>query len=363
MSAAPREQRHKLKTTEICTFVSGGGAPPVIFLHGITGSAGVWEPIAARVAERYTAVAVDQRGHGRSGRPAGEVYNAEDYAGDVAGLIDALGLGPAVLVGHSLGARNAMVAGALYPDRVRGVFAIDLTPFIPTSEWEALEQRVGGGDRTFGDEAEVRAYLADRYKLMPPEAIALRARYGYANVKGRLAPLADPAAMMATCRGFRPDFVDAFRRLAVPTVLVRGADSPVVNRETWAKARALRPDLRAVEVEGTDHYVSEEKPGLIADMVMEFVAELTATKAATAKPEDDGIQWSAPALVRRGEGGRMVVELPENVVEACAIHEGDVVNFTAFPSGAIEFWSIKKGTYSSLDDAAAEGRLAQEAKR
>jgi 2-(acetamidomethylene)succinate hydrolase len=358
------EQLRRLKTADICTFVSGSGAPPVIFLHGITGSAGVWEPIAARVAERWAAVAVDQRGHGRSARPKGEVYNAEDYAGDVAALIDDLGLGPAVLVGHSLGARNAMVAAARYPDRVRGVVAIDLTPFIPTSEWEALEQRVGGGDRSFATEAEVRAYLADRYKRMPADAIARRAKYGYATVNGRLAPLAEPAAMMATCRGFRPDFVEAFKRLSVPTVLVRGEDSPVVNRETWAKARALRPDLRAVEVAGTDHYVNEERPDLIADLVVEFVDGLAgADPRADDRPADDGIQWSAPALVRRGDGGRMVVELPDNVVAACAIAEGDVVNFTAFPSGAIEFWSIKKGTYSSLDDAAAEGRLAQEAKR
>lgn len=355
-----RERLHKLSTTDIHAFEAGDGAP-VIFLHGLTGTAGVWEPIAERIARRNKAIAIDQRGHGRSGRPAGEVYAAEHYAADIAALIDAVGQGPAVLVGHSLGARNAIVAAARYPGKVRGVVAVDLVPYIPESEWIALEKRVGGGDRAFATEDEVRTYLAGRYPLMPAEAIARRARYGYVRRADGLRPLADGPAVMATCRGFRPDFVADFKANRVPTVLVRGELSAVVERDTWAKARALRPDLAAIEVAGADHYVNEERPDVVGDLVEGFIAGLA--RAATNGSHDvvaDGIRWSVPVIVRRDANGRYVADIPAEVAGALAIAEGDVVNFTAFPTGAIEFWSIKKSTYSSLEDEDVAGRLARE---
>ncbi|MBM3488057.1 MAG: alpha/beta hydrolase [Alphaproteobacteria bacterium] len=357
-----RERRYELPTTGLHAFEAGDGAP-VIFLHGLTGTAGVWEPVALRVARRNKAIAIDQRGHGRSGRPAGEVYAAEHYAADIAALIDALGQGPAVLVGHSLGARNAIVAAARHPDKIRGVVAVDLVPFIPESEWIALETRVGGGDRAFATDDEVRTYLAGRYPLMPADAIARRVRYGYVRRADGLRPLADASAMMATCRGFRPDFVADFRANRVATVLVRGEHSAVVDRDTWAKARALRPDLAAIEVAGTDHYVNEERPELVGDIVEGFIAGLG--RAAAKGAHDivaDGIRWSVPVIVRRDAHGGFAAVIPDEVAAALAIAEGDVVNFTAFPTGAIEFWSIKKSTYSSLEDEDVAGRLARESR-
>lgn len=72
---------------------------------------------------------------------------------------------------------------------------------------------------------------------------------------------------------------------------------------------------------------------------------------------DDGIEWSVPVLVRRSEDGKMTAEIPEKAIALFDIAEGDVVSFTAFASGAVEFWSIKKSPYTSLEDKGVAERL------
>lgn len=64
-----------------------------------------------------------------------------------------------------------------------------------------------------------------------------------------------------------------------------------------------------------------------------------------------GIKWSAPVLIR-GERKGLAVTLPQQVIDALKVTEGDVLNFTELPDGAIEVWMVKKSSYASLDDMA-----------
>jgi 2-(acetamidomethylene)succinate hydrolase len=175
--------------------------------------------------------------------------------------------GPAVLLGHSLGARNALVAANLHPEQVQSVVAVEFTPFIEDRVLEELEARVKGGDRTFANLTEVEAYLSQRYPLLPPDAIRRRAQHGYRKLDNGYRPLADPAAMALTAAGLKSSIEDALRTIKQRTILVRGADSKLVSPQAWARTRALRPDLEAVELAGADHYVPEEQPAAIAALV------------------------------------------------------------------------------------------------
>lgn len=265
-----------------------GQGPPLLFLHGITASAYIWLPVLERLAPRYRAVAIDQRGHGRSaaaaagsgGRLDAEVFGAQGCARDAIDVAAALDAGPVLLVGHSLGARNAIAAAARRPELFAGVVAIEFTPFIAAAIFDALDERVGGGLRTFAGPDEVTSYLAGRYRGLPADAVARRARYGYAAAPGGgLAPLADARAMRLTCAGLRQDLAGDVRALTVPTLLVRGADSAFVRPEALAATQTLRPDLPVVVVEGADHYVPEERPAEVARIITEFAATAFAVPA------------------------------------------------------------------------------------
>jgi 2-(acetamidomethylene)succinate hydrolase len=221
--------------------------------------------MAELLAARFRITSIDQRGHGRAPKPASG-YAAEDYAGDVNNLLAERTL----LIGHSLGARNALVAGARYPEKVAGVVAIDFTPYIEAEVFDALDKRVDGGSRDFGSLQEVSAYLKERYPRLPAEAIERRARHGYEQVGGRWRPLAAPEAMRETCAGLRADLAPALKAIRVPVLLLRGEDSKLVSRAAWEKTRALRPDLAAREIAGADHYVPEEQPAAVAAAVLDF---------------------------------------------------------------------------------------------
>jgi len=254
--------------------VEAGSGPLALFFHGITANGHVFEPMMQALAARYRCVSFDQRGHGRSEKPASG-YAGADFCGDIAAAIRHLAAGPAVLVGHSLGARNALLAGSRHPDLVRAVVAIEFTPFIEDQVLTDLETRVAGGDRLFATLDEIRAYLAGRYPLLPAAAVERRTRYGYAPAQGGFRPLAAPSAMNQTARGLREDLEPLVAAIACPTVLVRGQVSKLVSPEAWRRTRALRPDLPAVELDGADHYVPEEVPDACAGVLLDFMKNRT----------------------------------------------------------------------------------------
>jgi len=324
-----------------------GKGPLLLLLHGVTANGRGWDAVAERLADRFHVVAVDQRGHGRSDKPP-RGYAAEDYAADIAALVDALGDGPAVVVGHSLGARNGVVAGVNHPKSVAGVVAVDYVPFIEPEVLQLLHDRVAGGNRSFASLDAVKDYLRARYPLMPEDAIARRAQYGYRPENGALVPRADPAGMAATCRGFQTeDFATPTRDVRVPVIFVRGKDSKLVTSAAFRRAQALRPDIQAVEVEGADHYVPEEQPEAVARIVAEFCATI-----GHGGQMQEGIEWSAPVVVQKGAKGKLVIEIPKQALARLGVKAGDVVSYTAFANGGIEVWSIKKSPYSSLADKA-----------
>jgi len=274
MSGAIIERRRALSTVEICAFETGAGSP-AIFLHGITANGRGWDPVTAALSDRFHCVAIDQRGHGRSAKPAGDCYRGADFAADVAALVDDLDAGPALLVGHSLGARNAIVAGAVYPDKISAVIAIEFTPFVETEIFDALDARVGGGDRAFASSEEIEAYLHDRYPMMPADAVSRRAQWGFGRDRdGALRPLADGDAMRSTSRGLRENLEDVVGALSMPTLLVRGAVSRFVTAAAFARSCALRPDLPSVIVEDSDHYVPETQPQRTAALIADFSRDL-----------------------------------------------------------------------------------------
>jgi pimeloyl-ACP methyl ester carboxylesterase len=100
-----------------------GSGTPVVLLHGLASQRRFWNLVATRLAG-LPIVALDQRGHGDSDRPAGG-YDLDTVAGDLANAMDALGWSRAVVVGHSWGGAVAATFAAAHPDRCLALVAID----------------------------------------------------------------------------------------------------------------------------------------------------------------------------------------------------------------------------------------------
>ena len=247
-----------------------GSGPLMLFLHGITANSAVFTPLMSMFCDRFTTIAVDQRGHGLSDKPESG-YGADDYAGDIASLIRSLDRGPAILVGHSLGSRNSVTAAAQYPDLVRSVVAIDFTPYIEIEVLDALEARVKAGSQVFDSLEAVEAYLAARYPNIPAPSIKIRAESGFHPVEGGFGPLASPSAMAQTVTGLRADLTQAYREVQKPVLIIRGGRSKLVSAAALAKTSQLRPDLPVVVVPDADHYVNEVSPDITAKAIKNFI--------------------------------------------------------------------------------------------
>ena len=128
----------------------GQGRTPLLLLHGFTGHAHAWDTLAIALQPRFHVLALDQRGHGDSD-PA-DVYNPVVAFDDLSGVVDQLGLRSLVLIGLSMGGRNAMYFTSKRPEVVQKLVIVDIGPEIspraaaappgaPEPEtWESIEQ-------------------------------------------------------------------------------------------------------------------------------------------------------------------------------------------------------------------------------
>jgi pimeloyl-ACP methyl ester carboxylesterase len=93
---------------------------PVVLLHGWTDSWHSFEPVLPHLPSDLRAFAITQRGHGDAGRPA-LGYGPRDFAADVAQFMDLLGIGAAVIAGHSMGSSIAERFALDHPERTLGL--------------------------------------------------------------------------------------------------------------------------------------------------------------------------------------------------------------------------------------------------
>ncbi|MEV7601009.1 alpha/beta hydrolase [Kitasatospora sp. NPDC089797] len=140
-------------------------APTVVAVHGITANGLAWYEVARRLAGRATLLAPDLRGRGASRALAGP-YGLARHADDVAALIAALGAGPVVVVGHSMGAWVTALTAVRHPELVRRVLLVDGALSFPLPEGvreeDALAAVLGPAlarlSMTFPDRAAYREF-------------------------------------------------------------------------------------------------------------------------------------------------------------------------------------------------------------
>ncbi len=118
---------------------AAGAEPPLLLIHGATGSHTTYLPFLPTLAQHARVYAVDLRGHGLSGRTPG-AYRLADYGRDVASFLRTVVVRPAILAGHSLGGYVALWVAAEEPDLIERVFLED--PPLYLTELSRLRETV-----------------------------------------------------------------------------------------------------------------------------------------------------------------------------------------------------------------------------
>jgi pimeloyl-ACP methyl ester carboxylesterase len=232
--------------------VSGSGEATFVCLHGLVDTLEIWDRLVGHLESRWRVVRFDQRGHGESEAPPGP-YRREDLARDVIALLDALGVGRAVLVGHSLGGIVSMAAALDHPERVSALALLGTASQCSARVADWYERIARAGDEG-GLDAIARAIYGEKTK----RRIAGDAR-GIAHVTRALKSLhADP-------------LTPRLARLACPALLLVGERDPMGPRASELIRDALPEGRGRLEViPGRGHWLHVEAPANVIRALEEW---------------------------------------------------------------------------------------------
>jgi pimeloyl-ACP methyl ester carboxylesterase len=235
-------------------------APPLVLLHGLTGSRRAYQHVVPHLLDtdtgaRLHVVNVDQRGHGESTRADLDHYDALSYSTDVAALIEVLGSEPAVVVGHSLGGVVALALAVTRPDLVRALFLEDP----PCFEGDQARRDTSPAAKLFSAfVAHVRERQArdaperDYQALVDPDT-------PIEDIQGRSRELRlwDPTTMQAAVAGVFWRGFDPLAAISCPVTLLRSDPlvATVFTPEDAEQFALANPHARIVEVSGARHVI------------------------------------------------------------------------------------------------------------
>lgn len=263
-----------------------GGSGPALVLAHATGFHGlVWRALAERLAAAFACVAPDSRGHGSSPQAAGAL-RWRDFASDLLGVVDGLGLTRPLGFGHSSGATALLLAEQAAP----GTFAalVCFEPVIVVAErplgrdrdsWLAEQARRRRA--RFGSRTEAVEHYAARPPLSGLDPAVLRAyvEHGLVDAGDGTLTLACAPAYEALVYEMATEH-DCFVRLGevrCPVTLVRGERSSAYPPGQFEALAQRLPDARCEVLAGLSHFGPLEDPGMVAGCIRRAFAGLTAT--------------------------------------------------------------------------------------
>ena len=275
----------------------GGRGPPLILLSGLGDTARIYDDLAPRLTADHHVYAFTRRGFGRSELTPGH-YGPQDLLGDVVGLMDALGLQRADLLGHSIAGEELSLMGETHPDRVRRLVYLDAA--YDRSEASKLELGEGAPSRA-PPAAALRSYGAliawrqAELGVAPSRAVANNVRALFISTPSGLAPRTPPDVPRGILEGdiaAKPRYGDnsapalaIYASKARPEQLPPGVTAAaraasvkygLHNIRPWMlreQASFLESKICGVTLElNAGHYMFLEEPGRIASLIESYLA-------------------------------------------------------------------------------------------
>jgi pimeloyl-ACP methyl ester carboxylesterase len=227
-----------------------GSGEPVVLLHGGLSDSTTWGLQVPALAENYRTFAFDRRGHGRTA-DTDAPFDYGEMAGETVTFLEEVVGGPASLVGWSDGGIVSLLTSMSRPDLVRRQVLIGAN-----FHHNGMYPNFDTGD---DPEAEGLAALKSIYESVAPDPPHWPVFYGKAVHLFRVAPELT---------------VEDLRRVTVPTLVLAGDDDCILHAHTIDLFENI-PDAQLAIVPGTSHMLQLEKPALVNQLIVDFLAERT----------------------------------------------------------------------------------------
>ncbi len=247
-------------------------SPKLVFLHGIMGQGRNWQSIAKKFSKSFQCLIYDQRGHGKSFQPDSGVQ-VGDYSSDLRDLLDHLGWSePVYLVGHSMGGRVALAFTDRFPERVKKLVIVDISP---SSDWDSMQsilEKLNFVPVPFTSRAEARDFMENQFLQKFPNKMVME--FFYSNLiekdSGFDWIFSKPIIQQSLEMARHKDYWGEFKNLKTPTLYVRGGDSTDLKEADFTQVLENNSNITGQVVEGAGHWVHAEKPMETLRIIGEF---------------------------------------------------------------------------------------------
>jgi pimeloyl-ACP methyl ester carboxylesterase len=279
MSSAPKHSKGPSKSVkktfraddglEIVGDVRGQGDTALVFLHGWCGDREYWENQVEVFAADYRVVALDQAGHGESGKGR-KAWTADGLAGDVEAVVKALALKRVILVGHSMGGPIALLAAKRMPGTVVAVIGVDTLWNAELKLPEEVTKPI-----LDGVEKDFKAALRTMFDgVFPEKADDELKKWLQTKAEGQ-----DPKMALALMRDlFGLDTRKLLTEAKVPVRCINSAGGYKFFTPTAVETNKKYADFGAVTIDGVGHHLMLERPDEFNRKLREVLKEFATKK-------------------------------------------------------------------------------------
>ena len=251
------------------------GDQPMLLLHGRSQTAHSWDFLGLSFAEKYGVIALDQRGHGDSEWSAEADYSMEAFQRDLDEISTLLSLKRMILVGLSMGGRNAWMFASRHPELVEALVIVDSGPEITETGTKRINRFIELPDQVASyDEFVERVHQFNPRRNI--EQIRGSLRHNIRQIEsGVWTWKYDKVLRQAksSLEEWPQDALwEALSKIACPTLIIRGGESDILSDSIVREMVSCIDDSRSVTIEGAGHLVPGDKPVKCIESIQEFLA-------------------------------------------------------------------------------------------
>jgi 3-oxoadipate enol-lactonase/4-carboxymuconolactone decarboxylase len=247
-------------------------APIVVFSTSVGATLEMWDRQVGAFADRFRVLRYDTRGHGRSQVVEGRT-SIEDLADDLAGLLDALGIAKAHLVGLSLGGMTGQALALRRPEKLKSLVLMATSAYVPPAEaWTQRAATVRTQGMGAVADVVMGRWFTRAFKERAPEMVAETRRRFVAN---------DANGYAICCEAIRDmDLRPAIAAIRTPILILAGADDPATPVAMMEDIRLRIPDAEMVIVPRAAHLLNIEQPEVVNAHIGAFLGRFEQSSAA-----------------------------------------------------------------------------------
>lgn len=250
-----------------------------VFLHGLMGYGLNWRRIVSAFENEHRILTFDQRGHGKSIKPA-EGYRPEDFADDLLAILNELGWEKITLVGHSMGGRNAMNFASRFPERVEKLVIEDIGPDAKPAAIGGIAELLNVVPTPFVNKVTAKEFFLNEFpkRITNRENIKTLGSYLYANIVEKENGQADwrfskDSILLAIKEGRAQDRWSEYEALKMPILVIRGSTSVDLTQDVYLEMLKRNSHATGVLIEPSGHWVHSEQPEKFIAALREFTRD------------------------------------------------------------------------------------------